>query len=82
LNRKIVFIRPKLFLADDGNYRESRWFTPWTRKLTVEDFYLPRFIIDITGQTTVPFGEGAIGKNIKVLGFYLICIYCFFMFFI
>ncbi len=25
LDRKIVFIRPKLFLADDGNYREKRW---------------------------------------------------------
>ena len=26
LNRKIVLIRPKLFLANDGNYRETRWF--------------------------------------------------------
>lgn len=24
LNRKIVLIRPKLFMADDGNYREGR----------------------------------------------------------
>lgn len=29
LNGKILLIRPKLFLADDGNYRESRWFTAW-----------------------------------------------------
>ena len=25
----IVGIRPKIFLANDGNYREMRWFTPW-----------------------------------------------------
>ncbi len=36
LNRKIVLVRPKTALADDGNYREGRWFTrgnwitPWT----------------------------------------------------
>ena len=29
LNGKIVLIRPKILLADDGNYREARWFTPW-----------------------------------------------------
>lgn len=25
LSSKIILIRPKLWLADDGNYRESRW---------------------------------------------------------
>ena len=28
-NGRIVLIRPKMLLADDGNYREARWFTPW-----------------------------------------------------
>ena len=28
---KIYLIRPKLFLAMGGNYREARWFTPWTK---------------------------------------------------
>jgi NAD+ synthase (glutamine-hydrolysing) len=28
-NGQIVLIRPKMLLADDGNYREARWFTPW-----------------------------------------------------
>jgi len=28
-NGKIFLIRPKMLLADDGNYREARWFTPW-----------------------------------------------------
>lgn len=30
-NKKIVFIRPKLANCDDGNYRETRWFTPWAK---------------------------------------------------
>lgn len=34
LNRKILLIRPKVYLADDGNYREKRFFTSWDfRKL-------------------------------------------------
>lgn len=31
LNRKILLIRPKMALANEGNYRELRWFTPWSR---------------------------------------------------
>jgi NAD+ synthase (glutamine-hydrolysing) len=27
LNGKILLIRPKLWLANDGNYREERFFT-------------------------------------------------------
>lgn len=41
LNSKIVFIRPKMALADDGNYREGRWFTEWTKRQELEDYYLP-----------------------------------------
>ena len=29
LDRKILGVRPKFFLANDGNYREMRYFTPW-----------------------------------------------------
>ena len=29
LNGKILLIRPKMALADDGNYREPRWFARW-----------------------------------------------------
>ena len=31
-NRKILLIRPKMVLANDGNYRELRWFVPWMKK--------------------------------------------------
>ena len=37
-NRKIVLIRPKMFMADDGNYREPRWFTAWDKGYTTEDY--------------------------------------------
>ncbi|XP_070638845.1 glutamine-dependent NAD(+) synthetase isoform X3 [Bos indicus] len=35
LNRKILLIRPKMALANEGNYRELRWFTPWSRSRPV-----------------------------------------------
>ena len=58
----IAFVRPKRALADDGNYRESRWFTAWTRANEVEEFTLPescaRFGMD--GKTSVAFGDGAV----------------------
>lgn len=54
---KIVLIKPKLMMADDGNYRESRWFTPWKGGTVVMDFALPSFIAEIAGQSTVPFGN-------------------------
>lgn len=31
LNRRILLIRPKMQMCEDGNYRESRWFSPWTK---------------------------------------------------
>lgn len=31
LNKKILLIRPKIFMCQDGNYRESRWFSGWTK---------------------------------------------------
>jgi NAD+ synthase (glutamine-hydrolysing) len=30
-NSQIILIRPKMSLAMDKNYREQRWFTPWTK---------------------------------------------------
>jgi len=39
-NGKIILIRPKISLADDGNYREARWFNSWRRDYNLEDFDL------------------------------------------
>ncbi|TID26213.1 hypothetical protein CANINC_002802 [Pichia inconspicua] len=68
-NGKILMIRPKLFLANDGNYREMRYFTPWVKTQYVEDYILPRIIRDITGQTVVSFGDMVISTNDTFIGF-------------
>jgi NAD+ synthase (glutamine-hydrolysing) len=60
LNRRIIMIRPKMWLAEDGNYREGRWFAGWTRGYQLEDFGLPKEIRDVTRQTSVPFGVGCV----------------------
>lgn len=60
LNRKILLIRPKMCLADEGNYRESRWFTAWSKGFTLTDYILPSAVREVTGQRKVPFGVGAI----------------------
>ncbi|RMX40415.1 hypothetical protein pdam_00009478 [Pocillopora damicornis] len=60
LNGKILLIRPKMTLACDANYREGRWFTRWAKTRQTEEYFLPRMISEITGQVTVPFGDGVI----------------------
>ena len=71
-NGQVVMIRPKLTMCDDGNYRETRWFTAWTRRQQLEEYRLPRMITELTGQTSVPFGDGVIALRDTVLG-YEIC---------
>ena len=58
LNRRILLIRPKLFLANDGNYRETRWFTRWQHGWVLKECNLPRFFSAATsdGQTHAPIG--------------------------
>ncbi|XP_057362700.1 glutamine-dependent NAD(+) synthetase isoform X4 [Manis pentadactyla] len=60
LNRKILLIRPKMSLANEGNYRELRWFTPWSKSRQTEEYFLPRMIQDLTEQETVPFGDAVL----------------------
>ncbi|KAF9967030.1 glutamine-dependent NAD(+) synthetase [Mortierella alpina] len=68
LNAKILLIRPKMFMANDGNYRELRWFTPWGKPRVTEEHYLPRMIQKITGQTTVPIGDAVISTHDSCIG--------------
>lgn len=58
--RKVLLIRPKMILADDGNYRESRWFTKWTKGSELVDFYLPQCIKQFNDQKTVKMGVSII----------------------
>ncbi|KAF8655132.1 hypothetical protein HU200_061269 [Digitaria exilis] len=60
LNRKIIMIRPKMSLANDGNYREFRWFSAWTFKDEIVEFQLPIEVSEAISQDTVPFGYGYI----------------------
>lgn len=67
-NKRILLIRPKLCLANglikidfkDGNYREMRYFSAWTKKQQVEEFCLPDCIREVDGQEKVMFGDGVI----------------------
>ncbi|QSL64941.1 hypothetical protein MERGE_002245 [Pneumocystis wakefieldiae] len=65
----ILLIRPKLWLANNGNYREMRYFTNWSKKRFVDDFYLPEMIYSITGQKTVPIGDSIICTQEVSIGF-------------
>ncbi|XP_074307630.1 glutamine-dependent NAD(+) synthetase-like [Silene latifolia] len=58
MDRKIIMIRPKMWLANDGNYRELRWFTTWKNKYEIVQFQLPPDVAQAISQTKVPFGYG------------------------
>ncbi|KAG1735523.1 hypothetical protein EDB19DRAFT_1896247 [Suillus lakei] len=49
-DKQILLIRPKMWLANDGNYREMRYFTPWMKHRQWEDHFLPRIIQTVTKQ--------------------------------
>nr|XP_057933417.1 glutamine-dependent NAD(+) synthetase isoform X2 [Doryrhamphus excisus] len=68
LNRQILLIRPKIVMANHGNYREMRWFSPWTKLRTVEEYFLPRMIQLVTGQDTVPFGDCVLSTKDTCIG--------------
>lgn len=68
LDQKIVLIRPKVFLADDGNYREKRFFTGWdSSKKNLEDHPLSDVLRKVTGQKTVPMGLGILALEETML---------------
>lgn len=63
LNQQILMIRPKIFLANDGNYRETRWFSAWSQERSIEPFSLPETIRELNQQSTVPIGIAAISTR-------------------
>ncbi|XP_022647389.1 glutamine-dependent NAD(+) synthetase-like isoform X2 [Varroa jacobsoni] len=72
LNKKILLIRPKMTLCDDGNYRESRWFTPWRYRKHTEEYTLPPMVTRLTEQVKVPFGDALLETKDSLIG-YEIC---------
>ncbi|RYP68382.1 hypothetical protein DL770_008450 [Monosporascus sp. CRB-9-2] len=67
-NGKILLIRPKLYLAGDGNYREQRFFTPWLRPRHCEEYYLPRMIQVLQGAIKVTIGDAVISTPDTTIG--------------
>jgi NAD+ synthase (glutamine-hydrolysing) len=66
LNRKVVLVRPKIYLADDGNYREKRFFSSWDAEKVgkcLEKHVLSDLLQRVTGQREVPMGVGIIATN-------------------
>jgi hypothetical protein len=57
-----------MWLANDGNYRELRFFTPWMKHRQWEDHFLPRIIQAVTKQVKVPFGDAVISTIDTCIG--------------
>ena len=49
-NQQLLLIRPKLYLAMNGNYREMRWFASWSKLREIKDHILSSIILEIAGQ--------------------------------
>ncbi len=65
---QIRLIRPKTAMADNGNYRESRYFTAYQPQTGggVESFLLPQWVQEKLGPghpRRVPFGLGYVETN-------------------
>ena len=55
-NERILLIRPKIAMADAGNYRESRYFTAYRPSSNNDSFLLPTQFQERFGQIQAPFG--------------------------
>lgn len=67
LDGKIKLIRPKMALANDGNYREMRWFTEWPQH-RVEEYYLNDAVAKIQGNNKVPIGDAVLATLDTCIG--------------
>ncbi|KAI8627142.1 NAD+ synthase [Xylariaceae sp. FL1651] len=66
--KKVLFIRPKMSLANDGLYREARHFTAWVKPMQMETYYLEEVIEKVTGQRTVPIGDAILSTRDTAIG--------------
>uniref|UniRef100_A0A8C9X5I1 Glutamine-dependent NAD(+) synthetase n=1 Tax=Sander lucioperca TaxID=283035 RepID=A0A8C9X5I1_SANLU len=66
LNRKILLIRPKMVMANHGNYRELRWFSPWNQLRLRLSVFIPLFVC--VHQVTVPFGDCVLSTKDTCIG--------------
>ena len=70
LDRRVLLVRPKAALADDGNYREGRWFTAWREARGLEEYQLPPPLAAACagGQRSAPMGVAALRLRDATLG--------------
>lgn len=66
---ELLLIRPKLWLANDGNYREMRYFTPWACPGYSEKYSVPAFMRETLKVSQVPFGDVTLETMDTVFGF-------------
>ncbi|XP_035208826.1 glutamine-dependent NAD(+) synthetase-like isoform X1 [Stegodyphus dumicola] len=69
LNKKLLLIRPKIILCDNGNFRETRWFTAWKKIRETEIYRLPSIIENICHQQTVLIGDAILATVDTCIGF-------------
>lgn len=55
-------------LANDGNYREMRYFSLWKGERVVEDYYLLRIVYKLTGQKKARIGDALISTLDSCMG--------------
>ena len=53
-NKFIYLIRPKLWLANDGNYRERRYFQCWEKPRHVDKYDIPMTVCPLLASGQVP----------------------------
>jgi NAD+ synthase (glutamine-hydrolysing) len=69
LNGRVLLLRPKMSLAEDGNYREGRYFSPWSKARGIERFTMPACISALpAGQTWCDIGFAALRLRDGILG--------------
>jgi NAD+ synthase (glutamine-hydrolysing) len=67
-NGRILLLRPKMWLAQDGNYREARYFTPWPFARRVEQYDLRHVGWRVSQQQFVPFGDAVVSTRDTCIG--------------
>ncbi|KAH0481666.1 MAG: hypothetical protein KVP17_003786 [Porospora cf. gigantea B] len=62
LNGEVLLIRPKVWMANDGEYHEPRYFAPWATDRVLEKYHLPDCVrrANHSAPHTCPIGIAAV----------------------
>ncbi|KAF1924532.1 glutamine-dependent NAD(+) synthetase with GAT domain-containing protein [Didymella exigua CBS 183.55] len=67
LDGNVILICPKLWLANEGNYHEARYFDAWSKPAYLEDYHLSPQVAAVLGSRTVPIGDAVISTRDAVI---------------